>query len=107
MDNDLSLFGINAWEQPVGLSQASRQYHALLLGKTGGGKWTAMQNLIIQDILAGRGLCFIDPHGQDAQALLSMIPPWRFDQVTYLDPAGDREFPASGQKPRARRCSIA
>jgi hypothetical protein len=43
--------------------------------------------MIIQDIKNGDGCCFIDPHGTDVQTILANIPPERFDDVIYFDPA--------------------
>ncbi|MCX6730055.1 MAG: ATP-binding protein, partial [Candidatus Portnoybacteria bacterium] len=48
--------------------------------------------MIQQDILAGRGVCFIDPHGQDVERILGMIPPERAEDVIYFNP-GDLERP--------------
>jgi hypothetical protein len=72
------------WE-PFGLSVADRWQHVLMLGKTGVGKSTLLRNLLIQDIQAGRGVLFIDPHGDEAERLLDYVPPWRTDDVIYLD----------------------
>ena len=77
-------FWRDEWE-PFGLSVADRWQHVLLLGKTGVGKSTLLRNLLIQDIQAGRGVLFIDPHGDEAERLLDYVPPWRTDDVIYLD----------------------
>ena len=74
-----------AW-LPFGLSIAERRQHVLLLGKTGVGKSTLLRNMVIQDIQAGRGCLFIDPHGDEAERLLDFIPPWRTADVIYGDP---------------------
>lgn len=97
MDSNISYFASRpGWgdePQLIGLSQADRRSHLLVIGKTNVGKSTLLRNLIVQDILAGRGVCFIDPHGDEAGRLLDMIPPWRFDQLIYFDPAGEIEHP--------------
>jgi energy-coupling factor transporter ATP-binding protein EcfA2 len=72
------------WE-PFGLSVAERRQHVLLLGKTGVGKSTLLRNMVAQDIAAGRGCLFIDPHGDEAERLLDYIPPWRTADVLYVD----------------------
>jgi len=46
-----------------------------------------MKNMIAQDIAAGHGVCYIDPHGTDIQDILSYIPRERIDDVIYFDPA--------------------
>ena len=63
-----------------------------IAGKSGVGKTTLMHNLMVQDIEAGRGLAFIDPHGDEAETLLNAIPSWRTHDVVYFDPA-DLEYP--------------
>jgi DNA helicase HerA-like ATPase len=97
MNRHLSYFGSReGWggeQQLVGLTQADRRSHVRVIGKTNVGKSTLLRNLIAQDIISGRGVCFIDPHGDEAQRLLDMIPPERLDQVIYFDPAGEREHP--------------
>lgn len=77
---------VRAVWQPFGLSVEERRQHVLLLGKTGVGKSTLLRNMIVQDIQAGRGCLFIDPHGDEADRLLDFIPHWRTADVIYLDP---------------------
>ncbi len=64
-----------------------RVRHMYVLGQTGTGKTTIMKNMIAQDIAAGHGVCYIDPHGTDIQDILSYIPKERIDDVIYFDPA--------------------
>src|SRR5881275_2579411 len=71
--------------RPFGLSVPDRRQHVLLLGKTGVGKSTLLRNMVVQDIQAGRGCLFIDPHGDEAERLLDYIPPWRTADVVYID----------------------
>lgn len=79
-------------KRPVYISEADRQRHTYIIGKTGTGKTKFLQSLIMQDIEAGRGLCFIDPHGDAVDELLGMIPPERAEDVIYFSP-GDTERP--------------
>jgi energy-coupling factor transporter ATP-binding protein EcfA2 len=79
-------FGITTEKVPFGLSIAERRQHVMLLGKTGVGKSTLLRNMIVQDIQAGRGCLFIDPHGDEADRLLDFVPPWRAADVIYVDP---------------------
>ncbi|MBK8458706.1 MAG: DUF87 domain-containing protein [Phyllobacteriaceae bacterium] len=58
---------------PFGLAPADRLLHLYLIGQTGTGKSTLLGNLIRQDIDAGHGLCLIDPHGDLAASLQSMV----------------------------------
>ncbi|MFH1148095.1 MAG: DUF87 domain-containing protein, partial [Pseudomonadota bacterium] len=47
--------------------------HAFIIGQTGTGKSTLMENMILQDMRAGRGLAVIDPHGDMVDSLLGKI----------------------------------
>lgn len=75
-----------------GLKRADRRRHFYLLGKTGVGKSTVFKNMIISDIIAGEGCCFIDPHGDTVEELLDYIPQNRKDDVIYFNP-GDSNNP--------------
>lgn len=44
-----------------------------------------MERMAIGDIHAGKGVCFIDPHGQSAQYIANNIPTERTQDVCYLD----------------------
>ena len=79
-------------DQPVELPPEDRRRHVYLIGQTGTGKTTLLRNLILQDIHEGRGVGFIDPHGDVAEELLDCIPPHRTDDVAYFNPA-DLEYP--------------
>lgn len=74
-------------ERRVFLSPEDRLRHFYVIGQTGTGKTTLLKNMIIQDIRAGQGVCFIDPHGSDVEDILANIPPERVDDVVYFDPA--------------------
>jgi len=50
--------------------------------------------MIIQDIQAGRGVGFVDPHGEAAEEILDFIPKERIKDVFYFDP-GDINHPVS------------
>jgi len=75
----------------VYISEKDRQRHMYIIGKTGTGKSVMLTDLILQDIRAGHGVCFIDPH-DTAEKLLGMIPPERAEDVIYFNP-GDTERP--------------
>ncbi|MFH1921309.1 MAG: DUF87 domain-containing protein, partial [Planctomycetota bacterium] len=66
-----------------------RRRHVAVVGKTGMGKSTLLQNLIASDIKAGRGVGLIDPHGDLAEAVLDLVPPRRTNEVILL--AGSRD----------------
>jgi hypothetical protein len=75
------------FETPVYLGSEDRMRHFYVIGQTGTGKTTILKNMIVQDIEAGHGVCFIDPHGSDIQDILACIPRERIDDVIYFDPA--------------------
>ncbi len=79
-------------EAAFGIKTDDRRRHMYLIGKTGMGKTTLMENMVIQDIQNGHGVCFIDPHGDSAQRILDSIPSSRINDVIYFNPA-DLEFP--------------
>lgn len=75
-----------------GIKPKDRTKHMYVIGKTGTGKSTFLENMIVQDIQNGHGVAFIDPHGGSADKLLDYIPEWRLDDVIYFNPS-DFEFP--------------
>jgi len=77
----------------VFMKEMDRMRHMYVIGQTGTGKTGILLNMIAQDIKNGQGVCYIDPHGNDIQTLLSMIPKERAEDVIYFDPAYiDRPF---------------
>ncbi|MFN3187931.1 MAG: type IV secretory system conjugative DNA transfer family protein [Candidatus Paceibacteria bacterium] len=85
-----TLLGINKHrniERQIFSSESDRMRHFYVVGQTGTGKSVFLQNLIVQDIKAGHGVCMIDPHGTDIEEVLGAIPPERADDVIYFDPS--------------------
>jgi len=77
---------------PFGIKSEDRARHMYVIGKTGMGKSTLLENLAIQDIKNGEGLAFIDPHGKSAELLLDYVPEHRVKDVIYFAPF-DLEYP--------------
>lgn len=75
-----------------GIKTDDRRRHMYVIGKTGMGKTTLLENLIVSDIRAGHGCCYIDPHGDTAEKILDFIPAHRINDVVYFNPA-DVDFP--------------
>ncbi|OGB75295.1 hypothetical protein A2810_00390 [candidate division Kazan bacterium RIFCSPHIGHO2_01_FULL_49_10] len=73
-------------ENMIRIKEDDRRRHIYCVGKTGTGKTTWMQNLALQDILTGQGVCVIDPHGDMIDWLLSRIPKERVDDVIHFYP---------------------
>jgi len=68
------------------ISEKDRARHMYIIGKTGTGKSEFMMDMILQDIRAGKGVCFIDPH-DTVEKILEFIPPERAEDVIYFNPA--------------------
>jgi len=79
---------------PFGIKAVDRLKHLYVIGKTGMGKSTLLENLAAQDIRDGNGMAFIDPHGKTADLLLEYVPEERIKDVLYIAPF-DMEFPVS------------
>lgn len=75
-----------------GIKNKDRARHVYVIGKTGMGKSTLLENMAAQDIQNGEGMCFIDPHGSAIETLLDYIPEHRVKDVVYFAPF-DSEYP--------------
>jgi hypothetical protein len=73
-------------EKMVRIKRDDRRRHTYMIGKTGTGKSVWLQNLALQDIINGEGVCFIDPHGDAIEWLLQRIPKHRVDDVIHFYP---------------------
>ncbi len=71
---------------PFGIKAKDRQRHMYVIGKTGMGKSTMLENMAVQDIQNGEGMAFIDPHGSAAETLLQYVPEHRVNDVVYFAP---------------------
>lgn len=93
--NEGLLLGYNVFrgtKKPIRLSTDDRRRHVYVMGSTGMGKSVFLENLALQDMLAGKGFCFVDPHGDSAEKLLGMVPRERIQDVIYFNPS-DMEHP--------------
>ncbi|MEO6513167.1 MAG: DUF87 domain-containing protein [Candidatus Saccharimonadales bacterium] len=89
------LLGYNIFrgvKKAIRLDLQDRQRHMYVVGQTGTGKSTFLENLALQDMLSGNGFAFVDPHGDTAEKLLAMVPKERTEDLIYFSPA-DMEFP--------------
>lgn len=75
-----------------GIKAKDRTKHIYVIGKTGMGKSTLLENMAIQDIQNGEGLTFIDPHGGSAEKLLDYVPKERIEDTLYVAPF-DLDYP--------------
>ncbi|MEI6144393.1 MAG: type IV secretion system DNA-binding domain-containing protein, partial [Candidatus Berkelbacteria bacterium] len=69
-----------------------RRRHCYIIGKSGTGKSTLIENMAIDDVVEGRGVVVVDPHGDLVDKVLACVPDHRIDDVIVFDPA-DRSYP--------------
>ncbi len=79
-------------DQIFGIKTDDRRRHMYIIGKSGMGKTTLLEQMVTQDIMNGHGVAYIDPHGDTAEKMLEMVPPERVKDVIYFNPA-DQDFP--------------
>lgn len=87
-------FGVNKYrgqETVVRIKDEDRRRHMYIVGMTGVGKSYLMALSAIQDIVAGKGVCVVDPHGGLIEDILPHIPKERLEDVIIFDPSdGER-----------------
>ncbi|MBU0646808.1 type IV secretion system DNA-binding domain-containing protein [Patescibacteria group bacterium] len=94
-DNEITTFAETNFRnnfRKFGIKTDDRRRHMYLIGKTGMGKSTVLENMIINDIRAGHGVAVVDPHGDLAEKIIEYIPANRINDVVYFNPA-DIDFP--------------
>lgn len=87
---DINFFGETTFRnrrQKFGIKRDDRRRHFYVLGKTGMGKTSMLEQMIIQDIVGGEGVGFVDPHGEAAEEILHFVPKERVQDVVYFNPA--------------------
>ncbi len=95
MSNDINFFGETTFRninRRFGIKLDDRRRHMYVIGKTGMGKTVLLKNMAIQDIQNGKGVGFVDPHGEAAEELLDFVPSNRVNDVIYVNPA-DLNYP--------------
>lgn len=79
-------------ERNIYMGDDDRMRHTYIIGRTGTGKTELLKSMIIQDMRAGKGLCFLEPHGEGIEQLMELVPPERAEDVIFFDPS-DRDRP--------------
>ncbi len=95
MDNEILTFAETNFrnqKRRFGIKRDDRRRHMYLIGKTGMGKSTLLENMIIKDIKSGEGAALVDPHGDLAEKVMRHIPSNRTNDVIYFNPA-DTDYP--------------
>lgn len=93
--DDICLFGQTNFRNQMrrfGIKTDDRRRHMYIVGKTGMGKSTMMENMILHDIYSGNGVGLVDPHGDFAEKIINFIPPKRINDVVYINPS-DLDYP--------------
>jgi hypothetical protein len=75
-----------------GIKLDDRRRHMYLVGKTGMGKSTVMERMIVNDMVAGHGVALVDPHGDLVEKMLDYVPNSRVNDIVYINPS-DYEYP--------------
>jgi len=94
-NSEINFFGLTTFRnqrKKFGIKADDRRRHVYVVGKTGMGKTEMVLNMAIQDIEQGRGIGFVDPHGEAAERLLDFVSSSRVNDVVYFNPA-DLEYP--------------
>ncbi len=95
MNKEITVFAETTFRNQArkfGIKLDDRRRHMYLIGKTGMGKSTVQENMIVEDIRAGRGVAVVDPHGDLVEKVIEYIPSNRINDVVYFNPA-DMEYP--------------
>ena len=79
--------------QPVCIPPGVRGKHVHLIGRSGMGKSTVIESMILHDVSKGHGVAVLDPHGRLVQRILGLLPAEHVDRVIYLDPGDPRWVP--------------
>jgi hypothetical protein len=80
----VSYRGVN---QEVRIKKDDRRRHAYIIGRSGSGKSVLLENMILQDIRNGEGVCVVDPHGDLVDDVLKQYPKERADDLVVFAPA--------------------
>ena len=94
-ENEVMPFAVTNFrnqQKEFGIKTDDRRRHVYVIGKTGMGKSTLLENMFLHDVNAGHGCCYVDPHGETAKTLTDFIPPSRINDVVYFNPS-DIEYP--------------
>ncbi len=95
MNDDIAVFAQTTYRnefKKFGIKPDDRRRHMYLIGKTGMGKSTVLENMIVSDIRAGYGVAVVDPHGDLAEKIIEYVPADRVNEVVYFNPS-DIDYP--------------
>lgn len=88
----MTILGTDENGNNVEVSLYDRLTGMYVIGANGTGKSTLLEQMIVQDITGGLGVCLLDPHGDLTRNVINRIPEERLADVILLDPL-DADFP--------------
>ena len=94
-EEDICLFAQTNYRNHLrrfGIKVDDRRRHMYVIGKTGMGKTTMLENMVLSDVYKGHGVGIVDPHGDFAEKIIDFIPANRINDVVYFNPA-DMDHP--------------
>ncbi|MDZ7799094.1 MAG: type IV secretion system DNA-binding domain-containing protein [Patescibacteria group bacterium] len=94
-ENEITPFAMTNFRninRKFGIKSDDRRRHMYIIGKTGMGKSTTIENMIVDDIHRGKGVALIDPLGDLVERVIQFIPSHRINDVVYFNPA-DLDYP--------------
>ncbi len=94
-NNQITPIGVTNYRNTnlyFGIKDRDRLQHIYVIGKSGTGKSTLLENMAISDIKRGNGICVIDPHGDIAEDIIKYVPDLRRQDLIYFN-ATDQENP--------------
>jgi len=97
LSTDITILGETNFRhmtKKFGIKTDDRRRHIYIIGKTGVGKTTLLENMVISDMYAGKGIAVVDPHGDFIERILDFIPNNRINDVVIINPE-DRDFPVA------------
>ena len=75
-DRSAVVVGRNERGEAMRLPLRARLEHSHVIGTTGGGKTKYIEHLARQDVIDGRGICIVDPHGNHPDSLYRSMLCW-------------------------------
>ncbi|MCB9609672.1 MAG: type IV secretory system conjugative DNA transfer family protein [Polyangiaceae bacterium] len=83
----LGVANLRGRESEVRIDETQRFQHMHIIGQTGTGKSTLMLQMITDDIVGGKGVTVLDPHGTLVDAVLERVPQHRAEDVVVINPS--------------------
>ncbi|MEX2181902.1 MAG: type IV secretion system DNA-binding domain-containing protein [Gemmatimonadaceae bacterium] len=72
-------------DRTFGIRRRDRHSHIAVVGKTGTGKSTLLESIVLQDAVAGDGCALLDPHGDLVRNVLARLPDSARPRLVLLD----------------------